>query len=257
MLRAERYQMILDLVNKKGIIAFEDLMSEVHISKATARRDICDLDSQNFLKKIRGGAKAVERTEAVPAYEPSFVAKSLINLEEKQRIADAARKHVQPGDKIMLDSGTTVLELAKLLADGDNITVVTNDVRIAFEFVRNPNIDMMFIGGMIRRGYYSSYGYFAESMLTDITVNKIFLSVDAIDSDFGIMSYTMDDVNVKKIGMKNALETILLCDHSKFSSRALFSISSLDCIDTIIVGEELDKNILNKLHQLGKTVEIV
>ena len=67
----------------------------------------------------------------------------------------------------------------------------------------------------------------------------------------------MDDVNVKKIGMANALQTILLCDHSKFSSRALFSIGSLECIDIIIVGEELDPAIVNRLRQLGKTLELV
>ena len=98
MLRAERYQQIVDFVNKKGIVALEDLMEEVRISKATARRDINDLSAQNLLIKIRGGAKScnVEATSA----EPSFVAKSLVNSEEKQRIALAALEYIHDGDKL-------------------------------------------------------------------------------------------------------------------------------------------------------------
>lgn len=256
MLRAERHKLITELVNKKGIVAIEDLMREANISKATARREINYLAEENRLVKIRGGAKALDPS-IPPAFEPSFRAKSMVNLEEKQRIAAAAKRHIQARDKVILDSGTTVLELAKQLLDAQDITVVTNDIRIASELTKNQNIDMLFVGGMIRKGFCSSYGYFAEAMLSDITVNKIFLSVDAIDSDFGIMSYTMDDVNVKKIGMANALQTILLCDHSKFSSRALFSIGSLECIDIIIVGKELDPALVSLLRQLGKTLELV
>ena len=256
MLRAERHKLITELVNTKGIVAIEDLMREANISKATARREINYLAEENRLVKIRGGAKAIDPSVS-PSFEPSFRAKSMVNLEEKQRIAAAAKRHIQPGDKVILDSGTTVLELAKLLIDEQDMTIVTNDIRIASELTKNQTIDMLFVGGMIRKGFCSSYGYFAEAMLSDITVNRIFLSVDAIDSDFGIMSYTMDDVNVKKIGMANALQTILLCDHSKFSSRALFSIGSLECIDIIIVGGELDPAIVNRLRQLGKTLELV
>lgn len=255
MLRAERHQLIVDFVNEKGIVAVEELMEEVKISKATARRDINDLAEQNLIAKIRGGAKS--KTAEAVSREPSFVAKSLVNQDEKQRIAAAAIHLINNGDKLILDSGTTVLELAKLLHTKNDLIAVTNDIRIASEINSIPDISLLFVGGMIRKGFCSSYGFFAEAMLGDITVNKIFFSVDAIDSDFGIMSYTMDDVNVKKIGMTNALERILLCDHSKFSSRALFTIFSLDMVDTIVVGKELDEAIVHKLRQMGKNLVLV
>ena len=255
MLRAERHQQIIDFVEQKGIVAIEELMDEVKISKATAHRDINDLAKQNLLVKIRGGAQS--KTASPAPHEPSFVAKRLVNQEEKQRIAAAAIGLIGNGDKILLDSGTTVLELASLLHTKRDLTVVTNDIRIASEINNIPDVNLLLVGGMIRRGFCSSYGFFAEAMLNDITVNKIFFSVDAIDSDFGIMSYTMDDVNVKKIGMTNALERILLCDHSKFSSRALFTIFSLDKVDTIIVGHELDEAIVTKMRHMGKNIILV
>ena len=138
-----------------------------------------------------------------------------------------------------------------------NLTVVTNDIRIASEITAKQNVELLFVGGMIRKGYCSSYGYFAEAMLREITVNKIFFSVDALDSDFRITGYTGDDINVKKLGLAHASKSFLLCDHAKFESRALFTICSIDAIDVIITGVETDERIAVGLRQLGKTVERV
>ena len=255
MYKTERLSKVLGFINKKRIVATQDLVSEFNVSIATAYRDIDFLAKNRQIEKMLGGARAINPEEK--GNEPTFAAKKLVNQAEKQRIAVAAKKYIEPGDKIMLDSGTTVLELARLLNNDDHVTVVTNDIRIASELTNHPEITLLLIGGMVRKGYCSSYGFFAEEMMKDITFDKIFLSVDAIDSDFGIMSYTMDDVNIKKIGMKNSKMTILLCDHSKFTTRALFSIDSLEDVDVIIVGEELDPVISKRLQQLGKYVESV
>lgn len=256
MLRAERHQAILDLVAKKGIIAIEDIMDVLGSSKATARRDINELADQKLLLKIRGGAKAIVN-EKPPMLEPSFIAKSLANMDEKKRIAQAAMRHVQLGGRIFLDSGTTVLELAKLLADESDLTVVTNDIRIGAELTNNQKATVLFVGGMIRKGFSSSYGYYAEQMLNELSFSQMFFSVDSIDADFNITSYTMDDISVKKIGLAQASERILLCDHSKFSVGALFNICSIANIDTIIIGKELDPQIIERLHHTGKKVEVV
>lgn len=256
MLRAERHQAILELVTKKGIVAIEDLMDALGSSKATARRDINELAEQQLLVKIRGGAKAVVESTP-PILEPSFMAKSLVNSDEKQRIAQAAIKHIHPGSCIFLDSGTTIWELAKLLVDESDLTVVTNDIRICAELTRNQKSTVLFVGGMIRKGFSSSYGYYAEQMLSELSVSQMFFSVDAVDDDFNITSYTMDDIGVKKIGLAQASERILLIDHSKFSIGALFNICSLANIETIIVGSELDPRILERLRHSGKNVEVV
>lgn len=256
MLRAERHQAILDLVAKKGIIAIEDLMDALGSSKATARRDINELADRQLLLKIRGGAKAIVNTKP-PVLEPSLLAKSLANIDEKQRIARAALRHIQLGGRIFLDSGTTVLELAKLLVDESDLTVVTNDIRIGAELTNNQKATVLFVGGMIRKGFSSTYGYYAEQMLNELSVNQMFFSVDAVDDDFNITSFTMDDISVKKIGLAQASERILLCDHSKFSMGALFNICSIANIDTIIVGKELDAQTIERLRHIGKNVEVV
>lgn len=254
MLRAERQKKLMDLVTEKGIVTVEELVEEVGGSVATIRRDINDMAQENLIEKIRGGAKAITITSP---YEPSFHAKTLINAEEKKRIAAEAVRHVLPGERIILDSGTTILELAKLLGSFHDLTVVTNDIRIAAEINANTSNDLISVGGIVRKGFCSTYGYFAETMLKNITVDKIFLSVDAIDAERGIMSYTMDDVNLKDIGMTNAKEVYLLCDHSKFSSHALFTVGMLDKITTIICGKELDPAIVEKFQLIEKQLILV
>lgn len=254
MLRAERQNQIVDIINQKGIVTIEELMERVNISKATTRRDINALSEEKRIIKIRGGAQSII---ASAPFEPSLIARSLVNADEKKRIAMEAVKYIQPEDRVILDSGTTVLEVARLLSSFTSLTVVTNDIHIAAEINTNSTNHLFFIGGIIRQGFCSSYGFYAESMLKSLSVDKIFLSVDAIDPDLGIMSYTMDDINLKSIGIDKAKEVFLLCDHSKFCTQALFSVGMMDKITTIISGRELDPAITEKLRNNGKSIILV
>ena len=189
MLKAERLQAIVDITNKEKIVTSEELMRQLNISKATARRDIEELSSQGLIQKTRGGAMSANHA----SLEPSFVKKKESNADEKARIAKAAREHICPGEKIILDSGTTVLELAKLVNDIPDLTVVTNDLHIASEVSIFPNVTLLMVGGVVRKGFNSTYGYFAEKMLGSISVNKTFLSIDAVDVEHGLLSYITDD----------------------------------------------------------------
>ena len=143
MLRAERQNQIIDIVNQKGIVTIEDLMEQVHISKATARRDINSLAEEKRIVKIRGGAQSII---ASAPYEPSLLVRSQVNADEKKRIAEEALRYIGPEDRIILDSGTTVLEVAKLLNAFSSLTIVTNDIHIAGEVNTNTANHLIFIG---------------------------------------------------------------------------------------------------------------
>ena len=124
-------------------------------------------------------------------------------------------------------------------------------MRIALEINTKSTNKLAFIGGLIRDSYCSSYGYYAENMLKEISADKLFLSVDALDPVYGIMSYIMDDVNLKIIGMEKAAETYMLCDHSKMKSKSLFSVGKLDKISLLISGTELSDEIAEQFIQNG------
>lgn len=262
MLSMEREKKIVNLVNQKGIVSVEEVMSLSHISKTTAHRYISALDARKQIVKIRGGARSIlpeGSAAATPTCEeePSLETKDLFSQEEKRRIAQAAQSLISPGDRIMLDSGSTTLELAKVLDKNLHGTLITNDLRIAITLGSHQNLDMLFVGGMIRKGFYSSYSYFAESMLNCLVIDKLFFSVDAVSPDLSLMNYTLDDINLKKNCISKAKEAILLCDHSKFSANARFAFEKLDAVSTIIVDSGLSPDIQRRLRRLGKRLLIV
>ena len=236
MLRAKRQDLILQVLQEKGIATTEELMEKTGASKATVHRDISEMASEGSLEKIRGGARLLSAEANI---EPTLTERAAQNTEEKKRIAQAAAAYIRDGERIILDSGTTTYELARLLNRFSGLTVITNDLRIALEVATRTRNKLFFIGGTIRDGFCYSYGYHAEAMLRGISANKIFLSVDAIDPEHGIMNYIMEDINLKTIGMDNAAEAFLLCDHSKFETQALFSVGMLDKITRAITGWEL------------------
>ena len=149
------------------------------------------------------------------------------------------------------------MQLAKLVNDIPDLTVVTNDLHIASEVSIFPNATLLMVGGVVRKGFNSTYGYFAEKMLGSISVNKTFLSIDAVDMEQGLLSYITDDTNIKKQYIKSGKEVILLCDHTKFQASAFINISQLDCIHRIIVGKELDGEYVERLESMGIDVELV
>ena len=143
----------------------------------------------------------------------------------------------KPSESVFHQGARLELSLIHILPD---LTVVTNDLHIASEVSIFPNATLLMVGGVVRKGFNSTYGYFAEKMLGSISVNKTFLSIDAVDMEQGLLSYITDDTNIKKQYIKSGKEVILLCDHTKFQASAFINISQLDCIHRIIVGKELD-----------------
>lgn len=255
MLKEERQDLIVSIANEDEIILIDKLIEKIGASPATIRRDINELVKLGRIEKVRGGVMSCRRKANA---EPSYLAKGRMNYEEKKRICKRAAEFVDHSSNIILDSGSTCLELAKLLSGRSGLSVVTNDLLIASEFAANgSNNSVIFAGGIIRRDYYASYGSFCEDILRQIHVQKAFMGADAIDIKRGLMSYTPDDVRVKQIMLEISDEVILLCDHTKFDDFAYISIGPLNKVDRIITGRELPKSKLSQLSDIGVEVELV
>lgn len=254
MFAAERQNKIVEITNERQLVTLDELVEQVQSSKATVRRDINKLADKGLILKTHGGIMSISMNSAA---EPPLRIKSNLFIEEKRRIAAHAMRYLVQDEHVIFDSGTTVLELAKLLDDTKPMTVVTYDLLVAMEVAKHPVIDMLMIGGILRKSYYSFFGYFAESMLQGIRAKKAFISVDTVDIEQGLMSYTADDIAIKKLIINASKEVILLCDHSKFEAQSFLSICSLTQVDRIITGKELDAGILRRLRELHIQVELV
>lgn len=255
MLAPERMELIVDLANRHDIITVEELMKKVACSKATLRRDINRLSESGRIRKTHGGIMSV--TMGAGLVEPSLGIKSSLHMGEKRRIAAAAVRHVTKNEYVILDSGTTVLELAKLLDDAVPFTAVTCDLLIAMEIARRPAVDLVMLGGVLRKGYYSLYGYFAEDMLKNISATKAFVTVDSVDVEQGLMNYSSDDIALKKLIVDSCDEVILLADHSKFEVKSFLRICGLSRVSRIITGRETRESHLERLRETGIEIELV
>lgn len=254
MIRAERLNQISKLASEAGIVTIDALADELGVSKATVRRDINELCAEGIVEKTRGGIIFVDQNANI---EPTYAMRFLTNTEEKQRIALAAREYITDGSYIMFDSGSTVLELAKVLPVMQHLSIVTYDLYIALELTSKEYVDLFMIGGMFRKRFFGFHGYFAENMIKELHANIAFIGADAVDLKNGIMGHNMNDVRLKQHMIDGSEKAILLCDHTKFETGAFIHISPLEKIDLIITGKETDEKYLRALRDMNIEVQIV
>ena len=247
MIKEQRINIIMDEINRKGYLSMEDIAKKINVSVSTIRRDIKELETKVALERVRGGAV---KNRVATSYEPPFAERLDLFNEEKQRIAKAAHDMVQENETLFLDSGTTVLELAKLLNDVGQLYAATNDLMIATALSAYNNVDLMVLGGKVRKKHHSITGYFAESMLSQIHADKAFIGADGIDFNIGVMNFSTEEVQVKQMMMQASQQVIVLCDHSKFDRIAFVNVCAFKDIDLLITGKEADPAYLQKLSKL-------
>ncbi|NLG36420.1 MAG: DeoR/GlpR transcriptional regulator [Clostridiales bacterium] len=250
-MQSARHEKLVALVNEKGMLSTGELCGLLGVSQATVRRDITELDRQNRIRKTHGGAMAHIRhaTEDMP-----MPMRRHTRREEKARIAAAALELVGEGESVFLDSGTTTYELAVKLRAFRNLTILTNDIDIAFEVANSGTNNLIVAGGVRKKSSATLIGHFTEQMLSQLHVDRAFLSVDAVDIDSGFMDYNTDEIPIKRVMIRNARSRVVLCDHAKFSNAAFVSICPLDAADLIITGRELDMSIAERIRQAGTQV---
>ena len=254
MLKEQRIGIVLDELSHKGIISIENLAKKMDVSQSTIRRDIEELEAQNTLKRIRGGAVACKSSTS---FEPPFEARQDMYYDEKRRIAEAARSLISANETLLLGGGTTIHEFSKTLRDLSPLYIATNDLMSAVELSRFDNIDLMVLGGSLRKNHFSLNGYFTEYMVGQIHADKAFIGVDAVDLNTGFMNFSVDEIPVNKLMIKASREVIIVCDHSKFNKVAFVNICKFEDVDLLITDKDADMNLVNAIQELGVEVMMV
>lgn len=233
MLVEERRQRVLDLVSKRGFVALADLARAVEVSESTIRRDIDYWDRQGVLRPTRGGAVYIGNGGSWPALEDRTAAQP----EEKQMIARAAAARIGDGDCVLLDGGTTTLEVAKLLV-GRPVQIVTNSLPIATLFANRREADLVLLGGYVYPRTGVALGPWTVQMMEDIHANQAVLSVGGI-TDKGLFNSNLLLVETERQMMRCADEVVIVADHTKIGRPALAFLCELPTIDTLIVDAAL------------------
>ena len=244
MLPAKRRKAILSHLAKQGFASVADLCQTFDVSEMTIRRDLSELEGQGLLQRTFGGAVATE-----PAFfEISINAKMSQFVEEKERIGKAAAELVKDGDTVLIDAGSTTTQIAKNLHD-KRITVIAGGLNIAAELSGSHHVDLLILGGILRKGFLSMVGPQAEAFLKNVRVDKLFLGVEGVDVDGGLTVPDVIDSHTKRAMVKCAKQTIVVADHSKLGRNTLSTIASLDEADLLITDVGASEEIVEQLKQ--------
>ena len=180
-----------------------------------------------------------------------------MQVEQKASIARKAVDLVAVDDTIIIASGTTVLQLAKSLGSIDRLTVITSSTNITVALTKFSNIEIVQLGGIVRRSSTSVIGHYAEQMLSNFACSKLFLGVDGIDIDFGLTTTNMQEAHLNQIMMTAAQKTIVLADSTKFGRKGFGKICDIDMVDIIITDSNVNRGLVEKIEERGVKVLIV
>ncbi|MFP3832186.1 DeoR/GlpR family DNA-binding transcription regulator [Chryseobacterium sp. SIMBA_028] len=245
-----RHDEILKELDEKGHVLVQDLCEKLNVSSVTIRKDLNFLESIGLLFRNHGGASKQLRY----AYEKNVVEKESINVEAKQAIAKAALSLIQENDCIILASGTTMHYLARMLVNFGPLTVLTSSLRVAIELCNNPNINIIQLGGEVRKSSTSIVGSISEGILRQFSCNKLFLGVDGIDVEFGISTSNAAEAHLNQVMMECADQTIILADSSKLNKKGFGKIALLDQVDYLITDEGISVEEHTRLEEVGVNV---
>lgn len=247
-----RMEYITNLVQKEKAVTVKHLSEALGVTEKTIRLDLEKLEQAHVLIRVHGGAICNNPSGVYPSQ--TYRERS---SNEKKEIAKKALSLIEPNDIILLDDGTTTLELAKLLGDFP-VTVLTNDICIFNELIQKPQVVLYIVGGVLKREgkSYIISGDEAVQFIRKFRVNKLFLGVSTIDEQNGLMIFHYGDKSMKRAFMSISNQVICLADSDKFDQTAFINFADLDEINTVITDSNMDEQIAARYKKHGLDILI-
>ena len=244
---AERHKHILDCLARDGYVRVAEMAKELDVTTVTIRKDLKYLEEKKLLYRTHGSASPVNpQTQEVEVRE-----KEKIHIDEKRRIAMAAAQLIEPDDSIIIASGSTVQMLGDFIQPQGHLTVVTSSLKTAVQLNSMDRVDVIQLGGNVRKNSLSVVGVYTSQFFEQITCSKLFLGVDGIDLDYGSTNSNIGEalLNIKMI--EASQRTIIMADSSKFGRRGFGRICNLDRIDVIITDSGITASVARAIEDAG------
>jgi len=255
MIREERLQNIVQDLNKHGLVNVLDLSNRYQVSSMTIRRDLVTLEDRGLLERTHGGALLSAETKH--QIEPPIIERMNVMAEEKKRIAVWVADYIEPGDKVFLGSGTTTLYVARELIIRDDITVVTNSVPILHELSNNSNMNIITVGGFLRRSELSLIGAFAEPVLKNIRVTKVIAGMRGIHPLYGFSCEHPEELMTDRMIFNISDVIIIVADHTKIGQVATNIVAPITQANLIVTSKQANQNQISKIKEQGVEVKLV
>ena len=251
----ERRALILRMLEQKEEILVTEISRETGISEVTIRKDLTILQNRHLLIRTRGGA--MRRPVENNIEETAIARKRMFNTKEKARIGEEAVKLIKDGDHIMLDSGTTTLEVARNLDRFHNLHIITNAMNIATELMAYKRFEVVLLGGHVRYNSQSMVGPIALSELRHFSGYKLFLGVDSFSMENGVSTPDLEEALLNQMMIQQAGKVIAVFDSSKFNKRSFVHVAEVNQLDYIITDRAIPVGMPSKLKAAGVEVKLV
>ncbi|MBC9929855.1 DeoR/GlpR family DNA-binding transcription regulator [Chitinophaga qingshengii] len=248
----DRHQLILQQLQEKGKVDIQELSDALQVSGVTIRKDLKLLEEKKLLFRTKGGGS----TRNPYTIEKPINEKEFIQSEEKKKIAQAALPLIGQNDAIIIGSGTTVFELARILHPSKQLTVITPALKVALELCNRQHIAVLQMGGLIHQTSSSAAGSFAERLLDDISCGMLFIGVDGIDMEFGLSITNLAEASLNTKMIHRAQTVVVLADSSKFNRRGIGRIGGLEEVDYIVTDSLVPADSVRTLQEQGIQVII-
>ncbi|WGD60053.1 DeoR/GlpR family DNA-binding transcription regulator [Bacillus velezensis] len=234
MLTPERYQLIMDQIEKRDVVKIQELISMTNASESTIRRDLSTLEERGFLKRVHGGASKLSNSRQ----EPDMLEKSSKNLQDKLKIAEEAASLLEEGDCIYLDAGTTTLHMIDFIDHTKDIVVVTNGVMHIDALIRK-GIPFYLLGGYVKHRTGAMIGGASLTAVSQYRFDKSFLGVNGVHIEAGFTTPDPDEALLKTKAVRQAKNAYVLADPSKFGEISFAAFAALG--DAAIITSEAEE----------------
>ncbi|MEW6264062.1 MAG: DeoR/GlpR family DNA-binding transcription regulator [Thermodesulfobacteriota bacterium] len=253
MIQAERHKKIQSELEKNGFVSVSELSERLGISVSTVRRDLIDLEKMGIAVRSRGGAGQPGHELTIVAEESSRAAR---HAEQKQKIGAKAAELVENSGCIVLDAGTTTLEVAKRLNPQKPLRVITDGLKIAYELRDRENVIVLLTGGILKKDSNNLYGEFAENMLSTMHAQICVMGATGLSRREGLTKHDIDALPVRRKMIEISHRLICVADSSKFDVTGLVTICPIERINTLITDSRISSEYKTALEDVGIEVLI-
>lgn len=245
-----------EVLEQRGFVRVRELSDRFGISTVTARNDLQALEERRLALRVHGGAMPAHRARG----ERSFEEVAAQHAPEKSAIARAAALLVSSGESILVDVGTTTAAFAAALvarADLGELNVITNGITIAMALeAAHPRFSIVVTGGTLRPKQHSLVDPLAGAMLETLSVDTVFLGCNGVHPAAGVTNVNLPEAEIKRAMIAASQRCVVLADSSKFGTRALAPVCSIDEIDVVVTDSNADEDDLEALRAQGVDVVV-
>lgn len=251
----ERRSIILNTLHAEGKVSVVSLVETFGVSEVSIRKDLAILEEKQLLVRVKGGAINLHQSGEYD--DNSILDKQKLHAREKQLIGKYAASLIRENESVIIDSGTTMMEIAKNLGHLNKITIITNSLDIAIALNRYDKFSVVLLGGNVRILSHSTVGMLAEQAIKSFYCDKLFLGVDSFNLKDGLSTPNIEEASLNQAMISAAKEVIAVFDSSKFGKRGFAHIANLDKIDMIITDSNISDEYRQYIETAGIKLEIV